>query len=243
MNGTGVFAQMLRDRGHEVRVAIRLSDGLADWANAIVRFAPLPGPPAKDEAAWYRNWLAADGDRRLVYVVRDFDTVEEYWAGVRDELDDPGEAGRRAEAEQARAKAAGWVDKLPAKSSAAAGPREWFEAETASKPPKVCTKLSGPWAAGLDAAAAKLTVHEPIKTPRGFVLLEGDGKPLVIEKVIGRGKALLVANGAFLLNEALVNPRAGPWPNSWPTGWSRVKTYSILRSSKGLSCCAAMRVT
>ena len=37
-------------------------------------------------------------------------------------------------------------------------------------------------------------------------LLEEDGKPLVVEKMIGRGKALLLANGSFLLNEALVNP-------------------------------------
>ena len=49
---------------------------------------------------------------------------------------------------QSASKAADWVDKLPAKASAAAGPREWFEAETAWKPPQVCTKLSGPWAAG-----------------------------------------------------------------------------------------------
>ena len=42
---TSVFAGMLRDRGHEVRTAIRLSDELADWAEGIVRFAPYPGPP------------------------------------------------------------------------------------------------------------------------------------------------------------------------------------------------------
>ena len=31
----------------------------------------------------------------------------------------------------------------------------------------------------------RLTVHEPFKTERGRVLLEGDGKPLVLEKKIG----------------------------------------------------------
>ena len=57
---------------------------------------------------------------------------------------------------------------------------------------------------------AGLTVHEPLKTARGFVLLEGDGKPLVIEKAIGRGKVLVIASGAFLLNEAVVNPARRP---------------------------------
>lgn len=206
LNGTAVFVQMLRDDGHEVRAAFRLTDGLADWASAIVRFAPYPGPPAKDEAAWYRNWLEADGDRRLVYVVRDFDTVAEYWSGVRDELADPNNAARRAEAEQERSKAEDWVAKLPSKAHAAAGSRDWFAADSALSPPRECTKLGGPWAEGLDAAAAKVTIHEPLKTTRGIVLLEGDGKPLVIEKTIGRGKTLILANGSFLLNEALVNP-------------------------------------
>ena len=32
-----------------------LNKELADWADGIVRFAPYPGPPAEDEAAWYRT--------------------------------------------------------------------------------------------------------------------------------------------------------------------------------------------
>ena len=85
---------------------------LADWATGIVRFAPYPGPPSLEEAAWYRNWLAAESDRRLIYVVRDFDTVAEYWEGVRDGLTDSSEAGRRAEAEQKRIAAADWFDQV-----------------------------------------------------------------------------------------------------------------------------------
>ena len=63
---------------------------------------------------------------------------------------------------------------------------------------------------GIDAAAAGLTVHEPLKTARGSILLEGDGKPLVVEKVIGQGSVLVIANGSFLLNEAVVNPARRP---------------------------------
>ena len=210
LNGTAVLASMLRDRGHEVRTAIRLNDELADWAEGIVRFAPYPGPPARDEAVWYRNWLAAGPDRWLIYVVRDFDAVAEYWTNVRDDLTDSSESSRRAEAEEKRSAAADWVDRLPRKAKPAADLAEWFEAESGWNPPRVCTKLSGPWAAGIDAEAAGLTVHEPLKTARGSILLVGDGKALIVDKVIGQGNVLVIANGSFLLNEAIVNPARRP---------------------------------
>jgi hypothetical protein len=50
LNGTRAFAAMLRNRGHTVKAAIRLTDGLAEWAQGIVRFAPYPGPPESGEA-------------------------------------------------------------------------------------------------------------------------------------------------------------------------------------------------
>ena len=210
LNGTSVLTTMLRDSGHEVRTAIRLNQELAEWAGGIVRFAPYPGPPARDEAVWYRNWLAAEPDRWLIYVVRDFDTVAEYWKSVRDDLTDSSAVSRRAEAEEKRSAAADWVAKLPKKAKPAADLGEWFETQTEWNPPRVCSKLSGPWAAEVDARAAALTVHEPLKSARGFILLEGDGKPLVIDKAIGRGNVLMIANGSFLLNEAVVNPARRP---------------------------------
>ncbi len=210
LNGTSVLTRMLRDSGHEVRTAIRLNDELADWAEGIVRIAPYPGPPARDEAVWYRNWLSARRDRWLIYVVRDFDTVAEYWKSVRDDLTDSSGASRRAEAEQKRSEAADWVERLPKKAKPAADLVEWFAADTAWNPPRICTKLSGPWAASIDAAAAGLTVHEPLKTAWGSILLQGDGKALVVDKVIGQGKVLVIANGSFLLNEAVVNRARRP---------------------------------
>ena len=210
MNGTSVLTRMLRDKSLDVRTAIRLNDGLADWADGIVRFAPYPGPPSRDEAAWYREWLAAGPDHWLIYVVRDFDSVAEYWKNVRDGLADASAAARRAEAEDNRRTAADWVDQLPRKAKPAADSREWFEAVTPWNPPRACTKLSGPWANGIDAAAAALTVHESLKTARGRILLEGDDQALVVEKAMGRGRVLVIANGSFLLNEAVVNPARRP---------------------------------
>jgi hypothetical protein len=71
----------------------------------------------------------------------------------------------------------------------------------------VCTTLGGPWALGVDATAAGLTVHEPLKPLRGRTLLEADGKPFVVERSNGKSANMLFfANGSFLLNEALAHP-------------------------------------
>jgi hypothetical protein len=210
LNGTSVLATMLKDGGHEVRAAIRLNEELADWAGGIIRFAPYPGPPADDEAAWFRAWLAAEEGRWLIYVVRDFDAAHEYWKSVAEGVGAGGDPLRKADAEESRDRAADWVYHLPKKAKTAAAPREWFEVGTPWIPPRACKKLDGPWANGIDATAAALTVHEPFKTGRGLVLLEGDGKPLVVEKTIGPGHVLLIANGSFLLNEAVVNPARRP---------------------------------
>jgi hypothetical protein len=207
LNGTAVLASMLRSSGHEVRTAIRLSPELAAWAGGIVRFAPYPGPPARDEAQWYRDWLAEDPDHWLIYIVRDFDTLAEYWKSVRDDPRIAGDPTRLAEAEEKQKDAADWVSRLPAKAKDAADPNLWFSVEPAWNVPRTCAKLSGPWAEGIDATAAALTVHEPLKTSRGLALLECDGKPLVVEQTVGRqSRVLMIANGSFLLNEAVVNP-------------------------------------
>ncbi len=82
LNGTSVLADILRDQGHSVRVAVRLTDDLGENVDTLIRFAPYPGPPDAREAAWYADWLQADSDRRLLYVVRDYDATPEYWSEV-----------------------------------------------------------------------------------------------------------------------------------------------------------------
>ena len=174
LNGTSAFAAIFKQRGHEVRPAIRLTEELAEWAEGIVRFATYPGPPEADEAKWYREWLADDPTRWLIYVVRDFDTQAEYWKEVRDGIAETARPDRRAEAEEKRAEAADWVARLPKKPEKTASPSDWFKVETASTPPKVCTKLEGAWAEDVDAAAAALTVHESVHSEHGRILLSGD---------------------------------------------------------------------
>ena len=79
INGTGAFAQVLRQRGFEVRAARRATDILAEWADVIVRFSLHPGLPEKEEGLQLEEWLQARPGRKLVYVVRDFDAESEFW--------------------------------------------------------------------------------------------------------------------------------------------------------------------
>src|SRR5439155_9759641 len=95
LNGTAAFAALVEGRGHEVRTALRLTDELAGWADVIVRFAAVPGPPGRDEAEWYDNWLAGRPGRDMVYVVRYYDARDDYWDLVLDQLGEQADDCRR----------------------------------------------------------------------------------------------------------------------------------------------------
>jgi len=211
VNGTGAFAALLRKQGHNVRTAWRLTAELAGWADVIVRFAFAPGPPDREEARWYDDWLESRPERALVYVVRDYDAQEEYWKLVLDQLSGSPDEERRKQAESNRNRARSWVARLPDKEEKAAGPESWFAVGRAADPPRRCKSLGGPWAENVDAASAGLTVHEPLKAGQDEVLLTGDGEVLALEWEVDRGsRVLAIANGSFLLNLPLVNPARRP---------------------------------
>jgi hypothetical protein len=213
LNGTGALAALVEGRGHQVRTALRLTAELAGWADVIVRFAVLPGPPGRDEAEWYENWLAGRPGRRLVYVVRDFDARADYWSLVLDQLGNGAEGGRRQEAEIRRDEAKGWRDELPPRAKPAADAGAWFALDGPLDPPVVCKRLEGPWAEGVDFGTAAIPVHEPLKADpeRDVVLLSGDGRVLAMEwETDNRSAVLVVASGAFLLNLPLAIPGRRP---------------------------------
>ncbi|MGZ3356955.1 MAG: hypothetical protein ACXVBO_19145, partial [Isosphaeraceae bacterium] len=207
VNGTGALAALLRNQGHEVRTVWRLTAELGGWADVIVRFAFAPGPPDREEARWYDDWLESRPERAVVYVVRDYDAQEEYWKLVLDQLSGSPHEERRKQAESNRDR----VPRLPDKEEKPAGPESWFAVGRAADPPRRCKRLGGPWAEDIDAESAALTVHEPLKAGQHEVLLTGDGEVLALEWKVDRGsRVLAVANGSFLLNLPLVNPARRP---------------------------------
>ncbi len=211
INGTGTLAELLKSRGHEVRSAWRLTPELSTWADAIVRFAAVPGPPGENEADWYEEWLSDRPDRALVYVVRDFDAEAEYWSLAVQRLGEAGDQERRMLAEANRDKAGGWASRLPRKEETPADPETWFAVGKPASPPRTCKTLGGPWAEDIDPEAAALVVHEPLKPTQEVVLLTGDGDVLAMEWEVDRGsRVLAIANGSFLLNLPLVNRARRP---------------------------------
>jgi hypothetical protein len=225
-----------------VRTARRLTPELDDWADTIVRFAPRPGPPETDEAAWYNDWLDHGRGRALCYVPRDYDARADYWAAVLERLPAGTPAGERDRATRLRDAARSWPLNLPPQAKQVAGPEEWFAVDV----PKdnaavVCTALGGQWGNGIDAAAAALPRHQTLKVVSETVLLTGDNRPLAIGWTRNNAsRVLVVASGAFLLNAALVNPARRPlavraigWAGAAPRKLAFVEGSSVLGAAPG----------
>ena len=91
--------------------------------------------------------------------------------------------------------------------------------EETPTPSTVAKSLEGPWAEGVDPALAAIPVHRALVLydPSEVTLIAADGRPLAIEWSWGDdeyeeapSEVLIVANGSFLLNAAIVNPARRP---------------------------------
>ncbi|MHC5543485.1 hypothetical protein ACYOEI_35120, partial [Singulisphaera rosea] len=217
LNGTKVFAEMLRAEGHTVRTAFRLTDELNGWADAIVRFAPYSGPPRRDESDWYEVWLDGGDDRRLVYVPRDVGVASEYWDQVLRALPESADPKRKDQAKRLRDESKTRSSTNPAstkdkdKDHELADPSDWFAVDPGKSESETCKTFEGPWALQLNASEAALPRHDTLKVQSETVLLMGDEKPLVIEwSRHNQSQVLVAANGTFLLNAALLNRARRP---------------------------------
>jgi hypothetical protein len=212
VNGTGAFAELLRQRGHQVRVARRANETLADWANVIVRFAHHPGLPDKEEGEWLEGWLAATPGRKLVYVVHDFDAASEFWDAMLAELPTGTMPDQVEQVTRNRDAAKPWAGSLPPKPKDPAEEDSWFAFEKNPGDPIACQMLDGPWAEGVDVKAAAVSKHEAFDPEFDeTMLLIGDGSPLAISWSLANGSQILaLANESFLLNAALLNRARRP---------------------------------
>ena len=246
INGTGVVAELFRESGHKVRTARRLNQELDEWADVIVRFAPLPGPLEHDEARWYNEWLSHEVGRALIYVLRDYDAQVDYWSAVLEGLPRDAPAAERTRAQKLRDRARKLHDEVektpglpPSDEKETTAHEDWFAVEVPkTNTTEVCKVLAGPWGRGIDAQRASLPRHATFKVRREPALLTGDDRPLVIERDRPNdSRVLAVASGAFLLNAALVNPARRPlalrvvdWVGESPRKVAFVEGDSLLGS-------------
>jgi hypothetical protein len=214
VNGTGVFASLLRDRGHEVRAARRLNEELGDWAETIVRFLPEPGGVAQEEADWYFDWQMSGYGRRLILVCRDGGAEAEYWQAALDALPQDAPESQRDRIEDKLMRAPDWGSEGTPPGFQAADPDFWFRFDEEIGGAGPTTTLGGPWAEGVEPGAAALPLHRAleISSPAEVPLLTGDDDRVIVmdwswDEAIEDGDpsaVLVVANGSFLLNAAVV---------------------------------------
>jgi hypothetical protein len=212
VNGIGTLHALMKAEGHQVRVATRLSETLAGWADVVVRFSPKPGALDVEEANWYGDWLASEPGRSLVYVPRDFDAEPGYWAEALARLPAKGEEEKKARIERRLANTEDWVSRIGTPAEKPAGAESWFGVDTKAKDAKVVKRLEGPWSAGIDARAAALPVHQGLLAQFSEnVLLSGDGSVLALDwSTDNEGRILVLTNGSFTLNAALLNRARRP---------------------------------
>jgi hypothetical protein len=211
VNGIGTLHALMKAEGHQVRVATRLSETLGDWADVVIRFSPTPGPPGLEEADWYTNWLAAEPGRSLVFVPRDFDAEPGYWAEALARVPAKGKEELKEKIERRLANTEDWASRLPSPVDPP-DPEPWIGVDMKPKDVRVVKRLEGPWSEGVDARSASLPVLHGLQAqPYENVLLSGDGSVLALDwSTDTDGRILVLANGSFTLNAALLNRARRP---------------------------------
>jgi len=206
VNGTAVLARMFEQAGHKVTEWQWLSPKLRNEADSIVWFPDDFHPPSEDVRDWLEEWLAADVDRTLIYVGRDFDAAPLYWDKVRDPAAPPAEFAeinrRLAEANRSYLSARG---RIPTDPEAQNG--EWFTVDDQRDFVEVKDLTGRPqWLEGVDPAKVEIMLNGRLRPgPAAEVLLDSEAGPLVSRIPVEESQIIIVTNGSFLLNFTLVN--------------------------------------
>lgn len=214
VNGTSVFAELMRRAGHKVSSTYRLTPRVRKRAGVIVWAPDDFGPPKDDVRRWFEHWLDDNYGHTLIYVGRDYDAAITYWSTVLPTLDPKSEEARemRIDLASARAKQAvkrqDAITKQKGRVERFDDYEPWFTLDHTAKSQRV-TQVDGEerWTGGFDVNKAELELNTQLDPDfDAEVLLEtAAGEPLVTTMPWNSGKLILVANGSFLLNMPLVN--------------------------------------
>jgi len=223
INGTSVFAEMLRGQGKSVRRTTVISPLLKRY-DTIVWFPDSQNAPSEKEVDGLETWLQGKRGRTLVYVGRSYDSLFDYLIAIEDQVP----LDQREEYQRVVAEAR--MEKIYAEMGNAGfgvfnvlmgeGREEcdWFTLQ--SKTSERVTQLDGPWAAAdVDLVAASLRINQLIEVKenadrKSTPLLKANGKPIASSIKIqtegssnfsGSSRLIVINDGSYLLNFALVN--------------------------------------
>jgi len=213
VNGTAVLVELFKQAGHSVHVRGVLRPELQRTAEVIVWIPDDFAPPNAQTQKWLDDWLAAQADRVLIYVGRDFDAEPSYWSAVkaRKLSNDPSRVAQELSNAQSRVNGELSSQKLPESTP-------WYDKNAgtraaASQP----NRINGDWSVGVRAAGCELDLHSHLTTGyRLKPLLTVNGQSLVTKESItaknwntqtysSESCRIVVNNGSFLLNFPLVN--------------------------------------
>ena len=202
VNGTAVLAEMFQEAGHTVFSWGMLSPTLRRRAECIVWFPDDFKPPTEEVRHWLEAWLEEERGRTLIYVGRDFDAAWWYWRKVEpDALPDQLPLVRE---HKSAAKLGVFVDREQVPAWEDCG---WFAVEGEYRRREVRSLEGTPeWLDGVDPAKLEIELAgRVLPSPYADVLLESEGDMLVSVEPWRESRAIVVANGSFLLNLPLVN--------------------------------------
>ncbi|WP_254510397.1 DUF4350 domain-containing protein [Anatilimnocola floriformis] len=215
VNGTIVLSEMFRYSGRTVTSVDRLTPKLRKY-QTIVWFPDDFGVPTVEQRQFFEQWLSEGSGRTLIYVGRDYDAATAYWTEIQadapqDQLDEIKQKRSEAKSKFAEERA-----RMPKEEFA-----RWFVLRD-GKARKVTT-LAGPWADGIDAKQADISVSSQLdkptikdrpkdnkeELPEDFEPLLTSEKETLVARVTDKswsdGQVIVVANGSMFLNYPLIN--------------------------------------
>ncbi len=204
VNGTAAIAKMFDLAGHRVAARSALSPSVAS-ADVIVWFPDDFDPPAVDVRRWFEDWLSSGFNRTLVYVGRDYDAEPLYWEKAIERAPEDQRAGMRRRLVAAKVRVAEERTRHANKDKHEV---DWFEL-TPGNGAEVANSLGGDWSEVVDVSKTEIALNDKLLIYGDDEQLLYTGDSVVAARVtrphFGNGQLLVVQNGSFLLNLALVN--------------------------------------
>lgn len=208
VNGLSVISDMFESEGWETTSWRRLSPKLNE-AETIVWVPNSFVAPDEEQVDWLQRWLDEGYGRTLVYVGRGYDAAPEYWQRVTPTAPAEDEAWMKEEQQQAEFEFRSDLKALDDSSEC-----RWYRMSPRKTSKQVAAfSEDSTWADGVDAANTNIPLHTKLLPPSDLdpavqleVLLSSDNGDVIAYKLSdGPNQVIVIVNGSFLLNLALVN--------------------------------------
>ncbi len=176
INGTSVFANLLRERGHSVTRKKRLTKRI-DRYDTLIWAPDNPQLPPENVVAWLEAWLGESSSRVLIFVGRSYDGKVPFHRGMvkvapLEEREDWQRELNKVVIEEGTID--GWAAVFGTNEEAF-----WFEEENDLLINS--SKIDGPWAEGVDPEAIELDCDSLLK-PMPSYNIDADFPELVYQE-------------------------------------------------------------